>query len=321
MVSKFEDDQITIGNKNAELLPSTLLLGSGTKSGDGDMIGQHGEGYKLAMVALLREGFDVEVANNGKWWKPLMEYSETFGEQSLVVHERPMEEEQETPGLFFRISGDCRDIREKLEESYLSEGCHESRILGLAPEGVDGKVYVGGLLVSSVANLRCSYNFAPNAISLDRDRRMLHTWDVAYETSRLWNIIDTDEELLQKLIEEDAPDVSRLADAVDITYAVSGESTAPAYRSASHYAVRWQKENPKTFPVSSQEEAEQARSLGYKVRIVSKSMKKLLKKTIGFFVPAAGAPRQRLQNIYDKIKYMLDEDQKQEFLDILEQLE
>ena len=45
---------LCIGNKNGRLTTNTLLLGQSSKRDSSETIGQHGEGYKVATVVLLR---------------------------------------------------------------------------------------------------------------------------------------------------------------------------------------------------------------------------------------------------------------------------
>ena len=51
-----ETETLMIGNKTGKLNKSTLLIGISDKRNDNRTIGQHGEGYKIATVVLLREG-------------------------------------------------------------------------------------------------------------------------------------------------------------------------------------------------------------------------------------------------------------------------
>ena len=54
---------LRIGNKDGLLTTTSLLLGKTTKENNEKTIGQHGEGYKVATVVLLREGKQVRVYN------------------------------------------------------------------------------------------------------------------------------------------------------------------------------------------------------------------------------------------------------------------
>ena len=58
-----ESQTIRIGNKHSDLDIKTLLFGVTTKNKDSAMIGNHGEGYKIATVVLLRLGKTVVFQN------------------------------------------------------------------------------------------------------------------------------------------------------------------------------------------------------------------------------------------------------------------
>lgn len=60
-----ETETLMIGNKTGKLNKSTLLIGISDKRNDNRTIGQHGEGYKIATVVLLREGLSLKIYNFG----------------------------------------------------------------------------------------------------------------------------------------------------------------------------------------------------------------------------------------------------------------
>jgi len=57
------DDTLYIANATSILTKKSLLLGGGTKKEGDSNIGQFGEGYKVGLLVLLREGFNVEMCN------------------------------------------------------------------------------------------------------------------------------------------------------------------------------------------------------------------------------------------------------------------
>ncbi|KAI9781879.1 MAG: hypothetical protein M1839_005673 [Geoglossum umbratile] len=60
---------VELTNYNAWLSGTTIGIGSTSKAGKDYLAGHHGEGYKMAAMALLREGYQVEIKASGCVWK------------------------------------------------------------------------------------------------------------------------------------------------------------------------------------------------------------------------------------------------------------
>src|ERR1700739_1580963 len=78
------DNFASIISYGAKLESKTLLLGCTSKADDAHSIGSFGEGYKIALLVLAREGLDVKVWNNDVVWIPRFGLSATFGEEVLL---------------------------------------------------------------------------------------------------------------------------------------------------------------------------------------------------------------------------------------------
>ena len=52
-----------------------MVLGSTSKAGRADDVGSFGEGYKIALLVLTRNGYDVKVLNGNKQWVPEFRHS------------------------------------------------------------------------------------------------------------------------------------------------------------------------------------------------------------------------------------------------------
>ena len=74
-----------------------------------------------------------------------------------------------------------------------------------------GDIFIGGLWVCKLENFKYGYNFKPEFISLDRDRRIVRDFDVAWLTAQMWKET-TEYDIVNQLIEEKAPDIK------DLTY-------------------------------------------------------------------------------------------------------
>jgi len=71
-----QKQRIVIGNKFSVLDKKTLVMGETTKANDDEMIGQYGEGYKLAMLVLLRLGTRIRIRTSNEVWAPEIKFQE-----------------------------------------------------------------------------------------------------------------------------------------------------------------------------------------------------------------------------------------------------
>ena len=154
---------ITITNKNTSIPSSTLLLGNTSKKDDLDKIGQFGEGYKLAILVLLREGKDISIFNGNKIWKPSFEYSNNFECEVLCITET----DSTGNDLIFEISEFNSQELDDLENEFLglNEQAYNSIQTSygeiLTDSNHKGKVFVDGLPVYEDDNFDYGYNFKP----------------------------------------------------------------------------------------------------------------------------------------------------------------
>ena len=171
---------ITITNKNTSIPSSTLLLGNTSKKDDLDKIGQFGEGYKLAILVLLREGKDVSIQNGNKLWEPSFEYSDNFDCEVLCITET----DSSGNDLVFEISGFSGCELADLENEFLGingqtyNSIHTSYGEILTDSQFKGKVFVEGLPVYEDDNFNYGYNFDARYVTLDRDRKSINIYEL-----------------------------------------------------------------------------------------------------------------------------------------------
>ena len=86
---------LLIGNKFSSLSTSTLLLGCSSKRDNDKTIGQHGEGYKVATIVLLRNNIGLRILNyaNKEVWSAKVVNSKRYNTKIGVF-------DVETLGLF-----------------------------------------------------------------------------------------------------------------------------------------------------------------------------------------------------------------------------
>lgn len=171
---------ITITNKNTSIPSSTLLLGNTSKKDNLDKIGQFGEGYKLALLVLLRENKKILIKNGNKNWMPSFEYSDNFECEVLCITET----EGTGNDLTFEISGFDSSELDELENEFLGLNGQAYNSIQtsygeiLTDPTYKGKVFVDGLPVYDDDNFEYGYNFKPRYVSLDRDRKSINIYEL-----------------------------------------------------------------------------------------------------------------------------------------------
>lgn len=194
----------TISVVNEGLIPlETLMLGESQKSSDS--VGRYGEGYKIGMMILTREGLNP-VIHTGKHKLTGSFELNDLGVESFGINVEDAEEMKST-GFSCDVGHlDLDELKRRLPAF--------EKPLPL-PKTVDvltdrpGQIYVNGLWVCS-AKLTHGYNFHPNHIELNTDRNMVSgvTWQLAQFYGKLGA---KHAEHIFRLIEADATDVADLS--------------------------------------------------------------------------------------------------------------
>lgn len=186
------EEVLRIGNKNGLLNPDTLLLGKTTKTNNEKMIGQHGEGYKVATVVLLRNGKEVTVYNRSKKevWTAKIIKSRKYQAQVVVFDIEKVSIFKSVPDhdLIFEIKGISTEEFEAIKESnlHIQEMNGEIKCIKsslgriLTGDKYHGKLFVGGLYVTTSQYATMGYDFDPSLVKLDRDRSFIDGIDLQF---------------------------------------------------------------------------------------------------------------------------------------------
>lgn len=201
-------DTLTITSRNARLEPKTLLLGTTSKADRDDKIGSFGEGYKIALLVLTREGCSVKVFNNELLWQPEFRHSRVFNEEILAIKEEKFPEGR-GKGLTFQVGGLSQPNIDAIVEStlYMQESIgqvyHTSK--GLILLDRPGKLYVKGLFVCDT-ELKFGYDVKPEFLKLERDRQTVDSFDLQFLAKDMW--FETGEhDKIAELLEAETPDL------------------------------------------------------------------------------------------------------------------
>lgn len=198
---------LRLNSEFATLSPTTLLLGATSKTDDDSAIGSFGEGYKIALLVLTRLGYDVDMFNGDKLWKPRFKFNSKFNEELLVIEETDLSHKNK--GLTFWIHGLSEDDTKLITASCIrmqnSIGAIKRTSYGDILLDRPTELYVGGLYICKT-NLTYGYNIKPEHIKLERDRQTVADFDLRYVTKEMW--FETKEyEKIAELIEAETPDL------------------------------------------------------------------------------------------------------------------
>lgn len=314
-----EDEQkITISNKTSTLTAQTLLLGATSKAGDVSTIGQFGEGYKIATLVLLRNNKKITFYNYGakEVWRPRFVKSRRFETDVLTFFiDKHIWKSIPDSNLTIEVEGITRDewenhiVPSNLHLQYGNQVIESSKYGDAINQ--PGKVYVNGLYVCDYEPYVYGYNFKPEYIQLDRDRKMVSDFDLRWSASRIWARSKSAKAL--KLIEDGAADtayVTSMGTSNDLKYLQD-----EAYK---HFRDVY---GPEAIPVVTQTELE-AIPEGYKGVIVPDGYSALVKTSSYYTAPRVRvkSTREKLKDWVEKIaeKYALLDEELEEFNQIIE---
>lgn len=211
-------ETLTITNRGAKLPISSLVLGGSSKREMENQIGHEGEGYKLALVVLLRKGYNVIILNSDKEWVPSFEFSEKFNSKILTIHSKSIED---TNKVSFIIKGITPTVYNDLYKYFpcidddFGETVECSTGSILLDERFKGKMFVGGLYIQDDNNFSYGYNFNSDVVTLDRDRKAINYHDLRALTAESFVTAENCHPKLFKAISNSVLDVRDITDVID----------------------------------------------------------------------------------------------------------
>jgi hypothetical protein len=296
--------ELHITTSKGYLSPKSLVLGKTSKREDKTQRGKFGEGYKLALLVLARLNYATEVHSGADRWESRIEQDDIFDSPVLNVYVSPYVWNEGTSFVIQDVGpNNWTLIQENIRPA------SEFFDAVLEEEKEKGRIYVGGLYVTTVKRYHCGYAFRPGVVKLDRDRGMIDGFDLAYETSRLWTSRGHSARL-SALLEVEAPDVEY----VD-AHVAEGSTFASAHYG--YYLAR----HGNAVPVSNQEEIQRATAAGVKWVLVPEKVKSMLRLVKSWFIPTTKSPLERLKDFRDRHQYYLTNDGKHELAEIIQSME
>lgn len=276
-------NSLFISNKKVTLEHRNLLLGGGDKADNPELRGRHSEGMKIGILALIRSGMQVSFHNGGageRWDFSIEEHPE-FNEDVLTFKILEKNSIFQNKNLVIEIKGMKPKEWREAKDNFLSFGEPiEPQHVLRTPHGRvlttnehKGRIYSGGIYVTTDKDLTYGYDFNPKDLELNRDRDMVYSWDLYWATSKMWGFLSANKKGklydVKRLLKEGAVDVSymdRLSD-----YNLSGQ-IAQAFI---------EEHGESAYPVTSEEQAKEARNIGRKPVYSSSSYAGSITKTLG----------------------------------------
>lgn len=179
-----EESVLTIVSKGTRLPLSSLVLGCSSKSEVEGMIGKFGEGYKLALVVLLRKGLKVSILNGQEEWTPSFKMSDNFNTQVLNIEINELPDNATCDDVVFAISGVGKELYEQLLINFpcinddYGEVVESDNGCILLDDRFKGRMYVEGLFIQTDENFKYGYNFSSDVVCLDRDRKAINYYEL-----------------------------------------------------------------------------------------------------------------------------------------------
>lgn len=188
------DECLTFTNEGASLDISSLVLGNGTKQDNDEAIGKYGEGYKLALLVLLRLDKHVSIHTGNEIWTPKFVQSKTFQTEVLAIEKKVIEGVPDNDRITFIIDNITSREFYKLQlygiriaketGGYVGKTVNCDYGMILLDDKYKGRFYVEGLYVQKDENFKYGYSFNNEVVDLDRDRKAINYYDLCELTTK-----------------------------------------------------------------------------------------------------------------------------------------
>ncbi len=295
-VDHYDGRCLRIENDGATLDREALLLGHSSKRGRADLIGQFGDGLKIGVLALVRDGFKVKIRNGSEVWVASIERHDTFGADVLCFDISTGRKEDNRVRV--EIDGVSAEQWAEVRERFLCLDRTKRETVKtdcgtlLLDTAMQGRVFVKGIFVEFLENLKYGYDLLD--VNLDVDRRMVDSYDRDYAIRRVWNkAIAARPDLFNRfatMLDEQSGDVDGIAryNAYDISSDVRDKL-------AQGFAARYGSD---AILVSSLSESMEAAHLGKRGVVAPKALACLLDGRIQSFDTAREALKKQTQALY-----------------------
>lgn len=267
---------LRLTNEGAMLGREVLLIGFSTKRGRKDLAGQFGDGLDLGCLGLVRSGCSVKIRTGTERWIPAIEPSKGFpGQEVLAFRITPkMADLGKTEVEIGGLEGDrWTELKrhflfiERPDPKEVIE-CEKGKILLARP----GDIFVKGIWVARVEGFQYGYDVEEKIT--DRERGMVKSFDLKWETARMWSeVLSRGEDYLVKrvyqMLEKNRPDVEYVETQ---TYGEGADKIVKEFE---------EEYGQDTVPVADLAQSRDMQLLGKKGAVVSEPLRKIVEKKKG----------------------------------------
>jgi hypothetical protein len=263
-------------NHGVDFDKRAFLIGFSTKRGDDSQRGQYGEGLKISVLVLHRLGYDVKIQYGQTVWSPAITMSRDFGTQVLAFAQsnaRPHGPKTfsitvKKKGLSWfdyvgRFLTHQRPIPGIRYVSGYNAGNGQSVLTD--PE-FRGMAFCNGIYVCQLPGFKYGYNFSKSTITLNRDRDSIGDWEAKYAAAQLLAYaLNCGSFPVEELVKNcDASDISQL-------YLFMTPDIRSSFQEL---------HGNNAVPVTSEEVARKAESVGLVPKMVSQDAYRWLSKSV-----------------------------------------
>lgn len=336
MFFEYKDGKLVIGNKTSILTLDTLLLGSSSKRDDSRTIGKHGEGYKVALMVLLREGKQVTIYNYGakEVWNTRLIKSRKYNGAMITeidVDKKHFWQSVPTNSLTIEVEGVTEEEYNEIVATNLHLQDYPEHLVSKNGEKVygniitdpeyKGKIFINGLHVCDNNKFSYGYDIKPEYISLDRDRKLIDSFNLSWVTSKLWRYVGK-EELVADMLFVKIYDVEYIKERGD-SFATSEKSIDDniAKSIKNKFAEEY---GDKSIAVSENDDLDKVRKSAHGVKPVLVSsrvtsyLKEVKDENKSVYIPKS--TREVLEDWLEGVKHKLSEEEVSDFEIILDEM-
>lgn len=338
-----KEGTLYLQNKKSVLEKRSLLLGSSTKTDDANTIGKFGEGYKIALLVLTRLNKKVTIFNYGAreiWNTRFVKARKYNNAEILTVFTDKNFVWEKTPNndLTIKIEGiEKDDYKELIERTLFLQDlnektvyqCEKGQIL-LDPK-FKGCVFVNGLFINTIEDLKYGYDIKPNYIEIGRDRNLVNSYKIQFVTSHMWSEYNHTK-MFKELLEANAKDVEYITYSYK-DYDKKMEIATQMYEVIKEEYLPESVEEEKCIAVvSNQKEYEKVVSTYENVKpiMVNETMKELIKNSNEYqaseekFIKKNITPQDKCKDEFskwlDKYSYQLSIEAEEELKEIIDEI-